>query len=68
MTSGNAIKLKSSSIVAALLTEEEKMTIFDNVAKMYFGRMEEFNKMSDKERDLALQEQHFNIFVKFVYL
>ena len=52
----NAIKLKSSSIVAALLTEEEKMTIFDSVAKMYFSRMEEFNKMTKEDRDKAMQD------------
>ena len=57
----NAIKLKSSSIVAALLTEEEKIMIFEKVAKMFLGRMEEFHEMTSKERDEALQDAARNI-------
>jgi len=57
----NAIKLKSSSIVAALLTEEEKIMIFEKVAKMFLGRFEEFEKMTSKERDEALQDAARNM-------
>ena len=57
----NAIKLKSSSIVAALLTEEEKIMIFEKVAKMFLGRFEEFEKMTSSERDEALQDAARNM-------
>ena len=53
--------MKSSSIVAALLTEEEKIMIFEKVAKMFLGRFEEFEKMTSKERDEALQDAARNM-------
>ena len=61
MCSDNVIKLKCSSIVQALLTEEEKLTIFDKVAEMYFKRMEDFNEMTPEARNEALQNAARNM-------
>ena len=71
--SGNDIKLKCSSIVAALLTEEEKMEVMGKVSKMFFDRMEDFHQMTPEDRNKSLQEKgwliefitiNFHIFLK----
>ena len=58
----NEIKLKCSSIVQALLTEEEKMEVMGKVAKMFFGRMEDFHQMTPEDRNKALQEKGLTLF------
>ena len=57
----NEIKLKCSSIVAALLTEEEKEAIMGKVAKMFVNRMEDFHQMGPDERTQAIKEAANNM-------
>jgi len=50
------IKLRSSCIVALLLDEKTKMQIFEETTKMFISRMEEFEQMSNEQRNDALKD------------